>query len=519
MTEDRASDGAGRTGGGSGRTDGGSERADGGAAVVGETDDPSDRPSASDDAEPGADTAESDAGDGTAGGDADTVPGDREAGSDADHAAETRDRLASFEDSFTGRWNGVDAAALLAIGVGAIAQSPAAFLVGAVGVAYAAYARAARPPEVDLRIERAFGDDRPDPGEEVEVTVRITNEGEAIPDLRIVDGVPAQLHVVEGTPRLAAELGAGETVELTYSIGAERGRHGFEPVRAIARGYSGAVERDARVRSATDDEVYCTPGGLPPSTDLSLQSLTTPYAGRVETDIGGDGTEFYATREYQRGDPLSRVDWNRKARTGELSTVEFREERAASVVLLIDVRTEAWLRPDDASPSAVERSVEGAMQVFSSLVEGGDRVGVAVVGATDPWLPPGSGEDHRAKARELFVEHPLLTAESADDLIQRPISVQALRRQLPSHSQVILFSPLCDDGVIEQAKLLEASGHLVTAISPDPTATATSGQTVAHVERELRLSELRRSGARVADWEWNESLASAISRAGERWSA
>ncbi|MFC6730902.1 hypothetical protein ACFQDG_19805, partial [Natronoarchaeum mannanilyticum] len=71
MTEDRASDGAGRTGGGSGRTDGGSERADGGAAVVGETDDPSDRPSASDDAEPGADTAESDAGDGTAGGDAD----------------------------------------------------------------------------------------------------------------------------------------------------------------------------------------------------------------------------------------------------------------------------------------------------------------------------------------------------------------------------------------------------------------------------------------------------------------
>ncbi|SNZ04981.1 Uncharacterized conserved protein, DUF58 family, contains vWF domain [Natronoarchaeum philippinense] len=438
---------------------------------------------------------------------------------DADAAAVSADRIVAAEDRYTGRWNGVAAAALLAVGVGAIAQSPAAFLLGVFGVAYAAYARMAEPPAVDLRVEREFGTDRPDPGEAVDVTVRITNEGASIPDLRVVDGVPDQIHVVEGTPRLAADLGAGETVELQYAVGAERGRHEFDHLRAIARGYSGAVERDADVQSATDDELYCTPGELPPSTNLSLQSLTTPYAGRVETDIGGDGAEFYATREYQRGDPLSRVDWNRKARTGELSTIEFREERAASVVLLIDVRVESWLRPDAASPSAVERSVEGAMQVFSSLIEGGDRVGVAVLGATDPWLPPGSGEDHRAAARRLFVEHPLLTPESADDLIERPISVDSLRKQLPSHSQVILFSPLCDDGAVEQATLLEAAGHRVTAVSPDPTATATAGQSVAHVERELRLSELRRTGARVVDWRWEEPLAAAISRAGERWSA
>jgi len=508
VTDDRG------PGDGSGRADGGATVAD--AEATPDTDSPPGtgrRPpnDAEGEAVPtGEDGAASDA-------DAESAS-DVEAGSpDEDEA--TDDLVEIVEDRETGRWNGVDAAALAAIGVGAIAQAPAAFLVAALCVGYAAYARAAGPPEVDLRIERAFDDAHPDPGEEVGVTVKITNEGAPIPDLRVVDGVPTQLHVVEGTPRLATELGRGETVEFAYDVGAERGRHEFEPLRAIARGYSGAVERDARVRSTSDDEVYCTPGGLPPSTRLSLQSLTTPYAGRIETDIGGAGVEFHATREYQRGDPLSRVDWNRKARTGELSTVEFREERAASVVLLIDVRAEAWLRPDAASPSAVERSVEGAMQVFSSLIEGGDRVGVAVVGAVDPWLPPGSGEDHRAEARRLFVDHPLLTPESEDDLIDRPISVESLRRQLPSHSQVILFSPLCDDDVIEQAKLLDASGHLVTAISPDPTATETSGQTVARVERQLRLSELRRSGARVVDWRWEESLASAISRAGERWSS
>lgn len=427
-------------------------------------------------------------------------------------------RIEVVADRHTGRWSGISAVALLAVGLGAFTRTPAVFMTGVFGVAYAAYAHAAAPPRVDLRVERECSDDRPDPGEEVEVTVQIHNEGSEIPDLRVVDGVPAQLHVVGGTPRLATSLDEGETAELYYALDAQRGRHEFGSLRTIARGYSGAVERDATVESSTDDDVVCTPGSLPPSTSLSLQPLTTPYAGRVETDIGGDGIEFHATREYQRGDPLSRVDWNRKARTGELSTCEFREERAASVVLLIDVRTEAWFRPDDVSPSAVERSVEGAMQVFSALVDGGDRVGVAALGTTDPWLPPGSGEDHRTRARRLFVDHPLLMPDTADDLVDRPISVESLRHQLPGHSQVILFSPFCDDSAVEQAKLLNASGHLVTAISPDPTAAGTSGQVVARIERALHLSELRRAGPRVIDWQWDESMATALSRAGERWS-
>lgn len=419
----------------------------------------------------------------------------------------------------TGRWTGVSALALIAAAAGTFTQSPAVFLTGVFGATFAAYAQVGRPPAVDLSITRECSDDRPDPGEEVEVTLTVENAGAStLPDVRLVDGVPSQLHVSEGTPRGAAALDPGETVTLTYSVVAERGPHHFAPTHVIVRGYSGAVERSLDV-PAEGDPLVCTPSSLPPSTNLSLQPLTTPYAGRVETDIGGDGLEFYATREYQPGDPLSRVDWNRRARTGELSTCEFREERAASVVLLIDVRTEAWCRPTDSSTSAVERSVEGAMQVFSALIDGGDRVGIAALGTTECWLPPGSGSDHRTRARELFQTHELLTPDSPEDLIERPISVAALRHQLPSHAQIILFSPLVDDLVVEQAKLLDASGHLLTAISPDPTNTARTGGTVARMERDRRAAELRRAGPRVVDWRWDESLVSAISRAGERWSA
>lgn len=418
----------------------------------------------------------------------------------------------------TGRWTGVSALALFGVAFGVFSQNPAPFLAGVFGVTFAAYAGAGRAPGTHLAIEREF-EDRPDPGEEIEVTVAVENAGESsLPDVRIVDGVPGQLHVAAGTPRCAASLDPGETTTFSYTVVAERGTHEFEPAQALVRGFSGATERETRV-PGDSDPLVCTPGSLPPSTNLSLQPLTTPYAGRVETDIGGDGLEFYATREYQPGDPLSRVDWNTRARTGELSTLEFREERAASVVLLIDVRTEAWCRPDESASSAVERSVEGAMQAFSSLIDAGDRVGIAALGTTECWLPPGSGGDHRTRAREMFQTEPLLSPDSVDDLIERPISVAALRHQLPSHAQIILFSPLVDDLVVEQAKLLDASGHLLTAVSPNPTTTATTGESVARMERDLRMADLRRSGLRVVDWNWEEPLVTAISRADARWSA
>lgn len=450
-----------------------------------------------------------------------TTHEDGETTTGADAAADGRDSTTTGSEQVrtTGRWTGITALALFGIAFGVFAQNPAAFLAGTFGVTFAAYAQAGGAPGADLRLRREFEDDRPDPGEEIDVTVEVENVGESsLPDVRIVDGVPGQLHVSEGTPRHAAALDPGERATFTYTITAERGSHEFEPTQVLLRGFSGAVERETQVRGESEPLV-CTPGSLPPSTNLSLQPLTTPYSGRVETDLGGDGLEFFATREYQPGDPLSRVDWNTRARTGELSTLEFREERAASVVLLIDVRTDAWCRPTESASSAVERSVEGAMQSFSSLIDAGDRVGIAALGTIDCWLPPGSGGDHRTRARELFQTEPLLAPDSVNDLIERPISVAALRQQLPSHAQIILFSPLVDDLVVKQAKLLDASGHLVTAISPNPTTTRTTGESVARMERDLRMADLRRSGLRVVDWAWEEPLVTAISRAGARWSA
>ncbi|QLK26116.1 DUF58 domain-containing protein [Natrinema zhouii] len=416
----------------------------------------------------------------------------------------------------TNRWTGVAAVALLFGAVGIIVTAPALLLASVVGITYAAYARTSRAPEPVLSITRELEDD-PEPGEPVRVTVRVRNDGdEILPDLRLVDGVPAELVVTEGSPRHGTALRPGETETFSYAVTPYQGAHAFEPVVAVARGFAGAVERVQRIR--VDTELRCPPAET--AADLPLRSLTLPLTGRVETDVGGEGLEFYATREYRRGDPLSRIDWNRRARGEELTTVTFREERSATVMLVVDTRTAVYRRPDETARHAVGRSTEAATAVFDALVAGGNSVGLASYGPHQCWLSPGSGRDHRATARRLLATDPAFAPtppESSTAMLR--VQHQRFRSRLPSDSQVILFAPLCDDGIVRIAQLLEVDGHLVTVVSPDPTGRDTPGERLAAVERTVRVSTLRAAGIRVVDWPTDESLAATLERSRRRWSA
>jgi len=96
-------------------------------------------------------------------------------------------------------------------------------------------------------------------------------------------------------------------------------------MRGITRDAAGSQSARPNSRHRPGSSV---PRELSAGGDLPLRGLTTKYHGRVPTDVGGAGVEFHATREYRRGDPVKRIDWNRRARTGELATLELREERA-----------------------------------------------------------------------------------------------------------------------------------------------------------------------------------------------
>ena len=446
-----------------------------------------------------------------------TAAGGSETTEDEESATTADPKRRSRPAFETGRWDGVTGVALALVGVGVVVRQPGLVVLGAVGVGYGLYGRVGEAPEATLSVTRTVSDDAPSPGEAVTVELRARNVGDgALPDLRIVDGVPPGLEVVDGPARIATALRPGATATFTYAVRASRGEHEWEETLAISRDAAGSRERVTAIDADPATRIVCAPE-LAAGADLPLRGLTTVDQGRVPTDLGGSGVEFHATREYRRGDPLTRIDWNRRARTGELSTLELREEHAATVVLLIDAREAAYVAREPAADSAVEASVEAAGQAFTALLGGGDRVGIATLGPLDCWLAPGAGTVHAARGRETLATDPALAPTPSDERLYSSLWFRRFRRRLPADAQVLFFTPLVDDRSARLARRIDAHGRLVTVLSPDATADGSLGRRLVRFERRERLRNLRSAEIRAVEW-GDESFAVAVATATARWS-
>ncbi len=162
------------------------------------------------------------------------------------------------------------------------------------------------------------------------MTLTLTNDGDAtLPDVRVLDGVPERLEVVDGSPRFGTHLEAGASDSVTYTVDARRGDHAFTDVAVVCRNLTGTVEFAEQVTVETGLSCSASVDTVP----LSGQTLS--QSGRIPTDAGG--TELPPIREYRHGpDSAHRLEPPRA--TGELATVEFKETRAATVITLVDSR-------------------------------------------------------------------------------------------------------------------------------------------------------------------------------------
>lgn len=422
----------------------------------------------------------------------------------------------------TGHWTGIGVVALAAIGIGTFAESAAVVMAGIVGIGYASVATALEAPTPEVGIERTLSDVAPEPGDEVVVTVEIENEsGRFLADLRLIDGVPPGLAVTEGAARLGTALRPDEVVEFEYTVTARRGTHAFDPVLAVTRDLARSAEREFLIGSETT--LVCEPVLRPIAAGVPLRQTAATFSGRLTTNEGGAGTQFHSVREYRKSDPLNRIDWNRHARTGELATLEFHEERAAKALVLVDARKSCYVAPGPDAPHAVDRSVAAAGRIAATLLADGDTVGLAAIGPIDGrdgngddqcWLAPGSGHTHRARFQELLATHPQFSTMPPTQSRRWTPQIRTIHRQLGSDTQIVLLSPLADRAAPHIVRWLEARGHAVTVVSPDPTAGETSGQRLASVARRLRQFDLQREGVPVVDWRADESIDEAFARVG-----
>jgi uncharacterized protein (DUF58 family) len=333
------------------------------------------------------------------------------------------------------RWRGGLAGAVLLLAVGLVAGRAAAFAAAAVPLAFAvAAALDSAPTAADLRddlaVDRRIEPSPAPPGRTVSVEVTVTNEGEeTLADCRIVDRVPDELSVTRGTPRAAATLRPGESARIAYETTARRGSFTFEPPALRVRGPTAAAVETAAVPITGDDALECRLD----AGDVPTRRRTIDRTGDLTTDEPGAGIEFHSTREYRPGDPVSRIDWKGFAKRGDLATVDFREQRAATMVLVLDARQAAHVVSAPGQPSAVELGAYAATHALDRLLAADHAVGLAVAGdatatphggtgtAAIRWIDPGTDRRTRsAVAAALADRHREAGAADGADARVRP---------------------------------------------------------------------------------------------------
>ncbi|MFB6100981.1 MAG: DUF58 domain-containing protein [Haloplanus sp.] len=422
------------------------------------------------------------------------------------------------------RYRGLVATAVVLVAVGVGTGTPTLLLAGIVPLAFVVQGALSSLEPLDgrLQVEREIRPETPLPGQPVAVTLRVTNVGDAaIPDLRVLDGVPEELAVSDGDARTGGALRSGETLTATYTLTANRGAYAFRPVRLRAATVGGTVVAETIREADGADGFECRVG----AEDVPLRRQTSAFAGSLVTDTGGVGVEFHATRDYRAGDPVSRINWRRYAKTGDLSTVEYREQRAARVAVVIDGRDPAHVAADAALPTGATLCAYAATLAVSVLRDEGHHVGVGALGPASPitgrrpaWVPA-DADGFAAHAAAVCNA----AATGADDAVTttattaladggREGDLDRLLGHLPATAQVLFCTPAVDDTVASMVERLRAHGHETTVLSPQVTPDSVGGRVCA-LERGVRLDRMRRLGATVVDWNRDEELPAALARA------
>ena len=166
---------------------------------------------------------------------------------------------------------------------------------------------------------------------------------------------------------------------------------------AFDKNFNGVVVTSDELYRLHDDalRVMCSP-------DAMVSSL---FPGAYKALFHGRGLEFDEVRKYQWGDDYRMIDWRVTARTGQMHTKLFHEERERTLYLLIDGSESMHFGTRKQFKWVLAARISA---IFSWLAyEGGDRVAALVVGDSDRcrFQPAGMGEAALVRIFHLLADH------------------------------------------------------------------------------------------------------------------
>lgn len=361
------------------------------------------------------------------------------------------------------------------------------------------------PEEIRLEATRQLSLEQASAGQEVSVTVTVTNLGQSLEEVLIEDRVPDGLIVRLKSSRHLVRLASGETYTFTYTVSGPRGGYVFEGLDAQVNDHLAVLRSQVHVEAKARLLILPT---LMRLRHITIRPRRTRvYAGTIPARAGGSGTEFFGVREYQPGDSPHSINWRASARYSDtLYANEYQQERVADVGIVVDgrQRTNEFAQ----GHSLFDYSVQAAASIADALLNQGNRVGLLLYSTYLGWTLPGYGKIQRER-----ILHALANAKTGDSQIFSDLE-HIPTRLFPPESQIVFVSPLTEDD-LKPLIQLRAEGYDVLVVSPNPVKYELSylpaanphvdlAGRVIQMERTLLLQRLQRANIQVLDWDVKE---------------
>jgi uncharacterized protein (DUF58 family) len=309
------------------------------------------------------------------------------------------------------------------------------------------------------------------PGEELELRVELTNR-KVLPVtyLTVDDTVPLELDVAarklnfmrigKGALRLLFGLAWYQKVVRHYRVTPrKRGYYQLGPAVLTGGDPFGYVQRSKELRAT--DELIVYPRIIP------LEEVGIP-SGRPFGDLKSrnrlfeDPMRFAGTREYQPGDPLSRVHWKASAVAGQLQVKL--QDPSANLGVAVFLNTWGYdVFWQGADISAMETGCVLAASVVSWACEQGVPVGLYANGMVQDWgfnlrLPPARGPQVLTQALEGLARLTMPSRISLSELLSLEVPT------LSYGTSVVIITRHVTEEAAAAISRVQRSGRPVTLI-------------------------------------------------------
>jgi uncharacterized protein (DUF58 family) len=216
-------------------------------------------------------------------------------------------------------------------------------------------------------------------GETVSIVVEIKNEGRfPISWLLVEDLLPASARL-KRSPSLTLtgrnvdvlKLGRGRSARFVYQIKANR--RGYYQIGPLVLETGDLFGLHRRYRVASEPNFVLV---YPKTITLAGYDISSrrPIGEVVMTHrLFEDPTRIAGVRQYESGDPLTRINWRATARTGELQSKIYEPSTVAGATILIDFDRRSFDAKHE--PFRSELSVTAAASIANALYEMGQQVG------------------------------------------------------------------------------------------------------------------------------------------------